>query len=754
MRARSYETAYASAIVAAGTIAIVLSLHNLYVSPISPRWLIIAGFTLVSGAMTLRMSSVPTSFSVSDTFTLATLLLFGPSAATLTVALDALVMALCVGKRQSGLKLAFNATEPALAMWLAGQLFAGLAGGRAFVDPASVGSLLLPLTFCTAVYFVLQTGLVAVVVALSTEKPIFDVWRDNYTRLWASFFGGAYIAGLLVFATRELGPAYLIVVLPLPLILHYTFKIALGSIEDHINHLARLDTERSRAEGARRQSETMFRTLTETMAAAVFIHADERFHYVNPAAEVMTGYSREELSTMAFRQITDPASQELLQSRLSELKDGAERTRSCEIKLVTKGGEDRWVEISAALIPFEGRPAVIGAAFDITERKWAEDQLRQAQKMEAVGRLAGGVAHDFNNLLTAIVGYSELLHRQVAHNDQLRSDVEEIQRAADRASDLTRQLLAFGRKQVLKPTVIDLNLSVAGIQRMLQRLIGEHVELQTISARGLGHVKGDPGQIDQVIINLAVNARDAMANGGKLTIETRNVDLDERQARKLGSATAGRYVVLSVNDTGVGIEPDTMGHLFEPFFTTKDVGKGTGLGLATVYSIVKQSGGYISVASEPEHGTTFTIYFPCVEDAVESSEARNAPEPRKGSETVLLVEDEHAVRGLATQVLQQLGYRVLDAESGEAALRLSRSHHEPIHLLVSDVVMPGISGLDLVGRLLRERPDLKVLFMSGYSDHMLAEHNSTVPHGAFLQKPFTPTRLAQVVREVLDVAPV
>ena len=393
---------------------------------------------------------------------------------------------------------------------------------------------------------------------------------------------------------------------------------------------------------------------------------------------------------------------------------------------------------------------VWGTQRDVTEQRHLEEQFRQAQKMEAVGQLAGGIAHDFNNLLTAILGNTQLLLRDLPPGDAKRGDVEEIRKASERAASLTRQLLAYSRRQMLQPEVLDLNVVVAEMDKMLRRLIGEHIALEAVLAPDLGRVRADPNQIEQVIVNLAVNARDAMPDGGKLTIETANVDLDEAFAQAHLGSVPGSYAQLAVTDTGAGMDATVRAHLFEPFFTTKEVGKGTGLGLATVYGIVKQSGGYISVYSEPGRGSSFKIYLPRIATPPEAAAGPQKGGPAPGSETVLVVEDEPAVLTLSRRALEAQGYVVLAASDPIAALRVVERHGGTIHLLLTDVVMPGLSGRELADRLTAQRPGIRVLYMSGYPGDAVVQHGTLPSGSAFLQKPFSPDGLARKVRDVLD----
>jgi signal transduction histidine kinase/CheY-like chemotaxis protein len=434
-----------------------------------------------------------------------------------------------------------------------------------------------------------------------------------------------------------------------------------------------------------------------------------------------------------------------------------EAVENVEVVLAPESGQRRAILASGRPI-VDARGTKLGAVValhDVTEERWLEAQFRQAQKMEAVGQLAGGVAHDFNNLLTVISSYSEMVLQGLAPSDPNRADLEEIRHAALRAAGLTRQLLAFSRKQVMQPRVLDLNSEVvAGVEKMLRRLIGEDIELVTALDSNLGLVNADPGQLEQVIVNLAVNARDAMPEGGRLVIQTANVELGAEGAGRHLGAKPGLYVMLAISDTGTGMSRETVARMFEPFFTTKDPGKGTGLGLATVHGIVKQSSGDIWVYSEPGQGTTFKVYLPRADSQVADAVPVLPRQHVRGrGETILLVEDDAALRGLARKILVAGGYAVLEARTGEEAMAVCARGEQPVDLIVTDAVMPGMSGRALAERLAAVRPTARLLLISGYTDDDILRRGILDPRMAFLQKPFTPGALAQKVREVLDTTP-
>jgi PAS domain S-box-containing protein len=474
----------------------------------------------------------------------------------------------------------------------------------------------------------------------------------------------------------------------------------------------------------------------------------------NPALVTLFGYDSAEAMTDAgvMNSYVDAEDRE----RWRDLLETKGSVEGFEMRLRRHDGGEIWVRESARAVrdPSGAVEYYEGMIEDVTQRKSLEEQFRQAQKMEGVGQLAGGIAHDFNNLLTVISSYADMLAQSFPEGDERVEDATAISNAAARSAELTRQLLAFSRQQVLQPRVLDLNEVIADVQKILGRLLREDIEIATVFAPTLGAILADPGQVEQVIVNLAVNARDAMPKGGTLTITTANVELDATYADAQRTMEPGLYTVLTMTDTGIGMEADVRRRIFEPFYTTKELGKGTGLGLATVYGIVKQSNGYVWVDSEPGRGATFTVYLPQVQGGAEpiAPSSATATAAVGGHETILLVEDEEGVRKLTLKVLQRLGYTVLTATNGEEALNVLEQRGASIDLVITDVIMPKLAGHDLAERLSQRYPRCRVLFMSGYAPDAIGRHRVLDKRTAFLPKPFSPTGLGQKVREVLDAA--
>jgi PAS domain S-box-containing protein len=514
-------------------------------------------------------------------------------------------------------------------------------------------------------------------------------------------------------------------------------------------------TERVSAQRARAETEIKYRKLIEQVAAISYIAeigVSGQWYYVSPQIETMFGYSAEEWLSNSKDWIRYIPIDDHPIVHAAEENSARGEPFQAEYRITRKDGNVIWVSDTAVVVRgSDSHPVMEGLIVDITDRKMLENQLLQARKMEAVGRLAGGVAHDFNNLLTIIKGYVEMAMQRCLDRPELHSDIRRIEDAADRAVTLVRQLLAFSRKQVLRPKILDLNAIVMNLDQLLRRLMSENIAIKTFVSKDVGAIKADPGQIEQVIMNLVVNARDALPDGGRILIETSNVDLDSAYTRDHTIVRPGPYVLLAVTDTGIGMTADTAAHIFEPFYTTKESGRGTGLGLSTVYGIVKQSGGYIWVYSELGKGTTFKVYLPRVKDAVQTPAAETPVSTAcKGHETILLVEDEPDVRELTQMVLTERGYRVIEALTPEDAERLAGNNGAEIHLLLTDVVMPGMSGRELAKRLTGRYPNLRVLYMSGYTYNVIAQDGTLEEGISFLQKPFTPQVLTQKVRESLD----
>lgn len=515
-------------------------------------------------------------------------------------------------------------------------------------------------------------------------------------------------------------------------------------------------TDRKRAEEAVvREKELLDRTIESIPGMLYLFNQDGEFLRWNKNIETISGYSGEEIAGMRPLDFIDSRDRELVGERIGEVFSTGKS--AAEARFLTKSGERIPVVLTGQRIDLDGVPCQVGVGIDLSELKRAEkekalleEQLRQSQKMEALGRLAGGVAHDFNNILTGINGSAEMILRRMPPTDDLRAEIQEILDAGERAARLTSQLLAFSRKQVISPRVIRPNEILDRSQKMLRRIIGEDVELVFLPSPGLDSIKADPAQIDQILVNLAVNARDSMPGGGRVVVKTRNVTVDEAFCASQVDAQPGDYVMVAVSDTGHGMDASTVANIFDPFYSTKAVGKGTGLGLATVFGIVKQNEGFIRVASEPGQGTTFEVYFRSSDEPAEPLPAEEESDLPHGTETVLLVEDEPMVRDLARQILEQFGYSVIDMEDGQAAYGHCAEYDDPVDILVTDVIMPGMNGLELYRELLKTRPGLKVLFISGYTADVIGLEAELEEGMGFLQKPFSLKRLIRAVRVMLD----
>lgn len=511
-------------------------------------------------------------------------------------------------------------------------------------------------------------------------------------------------------------------------------------------------TEQKQTETILQESEEKYRLLVENAGEAIFIAQDETIKFCNPATERLTGYLKEELASISFVKFIHPEDREMVLERYQKRLRNEKVETGYSFRFIDRNGMGHWVYITSTITSWEGKPATLNFVNDISSQKNMEAQLRQAQKMEAVGTLAGGVAHDFNNLLTTIIGNAELALMQIYKGNPLNEYIEEIKNAGNTAASLTRQLLTFSRKQMIQPKVLSINRILHDMEKMLRRLIREDIEMVLDLDSELWPVNIDPGQIEQVSMNLVVNAGDAMPKGGKLLIETANVHLDRTYFRNHGvENTSGAYVMLALTDNGTGMDEKTRDRIFEPFFTTKEMGQGTGLGLSTVYGIMKQNNGYVWVYSEPGKGTTFKVYFPKAgADEVSDTEEQVGDDLLIGSETILVVEDSKPLLKITQKMLEKYGYRILTAQNGREALEVFSGHDGPIHLILTDLVMPKMGGQDLVEKIQSEKPEVKLVYMSGYTDRAISDNGMLHKDVNFIQKPFSSNDLVRKVREVLN----
>ena len=708
----------------------------------APYWVGLVALTLFAGPFSIRLSSARATISASETLVLALAILFGPAPATLTVVLDALMVSLW-NRDDNHYRTWFSVAQRAIAVWLSAQLYYGLSDAAPlFREPVELGYVALPLLALTTSYFLLSGWLAGTGVWVDHYVSPFQILKERWTQLGLNFVLTLGLLALLVLNSGDLWLAAAGLLIPLLLLAYVSSMVT----------ERRLKRRTTTAEGER-----TFQELAENIHDVLWVMNAKRFEftYVSPAYERVWGRDRRDVHDPA-KGWTGAIHAEDRERVLAVLRpDTVARGFKVEYRVVRPDGTVRWIKDRGFPIS-ESDGAVrriVGTAEDVTDRRKLEQQLVSSQKMEGMGRLAGGVAHDFNNLLTAILGYSESIVRQSDPSDPLHEDALEVQRAGEKAAALTRQLLAFSRRQVLKMTVVDLNDVVRDVHDLLGRLIGEDIVTETRLAPDLERVTADRSQLEQILINLVVNARDAMPDGGRLKITTSIADLEETDTGQF-TIPAGRYAILAVRDTGIGMDPQTQAQIFEPFFTTKGPGEGSGLGLATVYGTVKQLGGYIEVTSAPGRGTTFTISLPRTDQPVTrvARPESTSVVPERG-ETILVVEDDAAVRRWAAQVLRGAGYDVLEAATPDAALRIADGGGL-IHGVLTDVIMPGMNGKQMVTRLLEARPDLKVLYMSGYSGTTYFNRSIVArAQERLLDKPFTRDTLLRTLREVLEDDP-
>jgi signal transduction histidine kinase/ActR/RegA family two-component response regulator len=747
---------YISLVMFCGPLVLAYCLFKAFTSnPLT--WLLLAGITAIGSFIPISIpyakgnKGQSIKITVSDVFIFVAIILYSPEVAVCMALVDG-----CLGSIRIKIfyRIAFNMSQMALVTFSIGHLFYRLQGQHPPLSATNINHtslLFLNLGLCAFLFFILNTGSIALAISLVTRNRILEVWKQNFLWGWVTNLAGALAAAVIFLNFGQMQFFSFGIAIPVVVVIYHAYRMN--------QHRILMQQESERFQSTLDALSSHVALLDDcgriiTMNAAWCQFADAR-HLFGPDFGVGVNYLKI-LETPAGHQVKESIA---LASGLREVlgRQRDEFYMECSLHSLD---EKHWFAIRATRFSGNGPGRVVVAQEDITARKLAEEalrlseeQLRQSQKMEAVGVLAGGIAHDFRNLLMVILGYTDLISGSTPEGDPLHDAAEEITRAANSASTMTRQLLAFSRKELVQPRVINLNTTLSEMEKLLERLIGEDIELATILRPDLCLVKADPGQIEQVVMNLAVNSRDAMPNGGKLIIETDNVELDQMYEQVGADFQPGSYAMLAVSDTGCGIDKETVSRIFEPFFTTKEVGKGTGLGLATVYGIVKQSGGQIYVYSEPGLGTTFKIYLPRYGEAVESAAEGNTHSASPpGSETVLLVEDEKKVRQIVRLMLEKKGYNVLEASQAIEALTVSETYKGPIHLMITDVVMPHMKGYELAERMVPLRPDTRVLFISGFTGNGLHHASLRRPDTAFLHKPFTLNTLAHKVRVVLDAA--
>ena len=727
--------AFVWSVVAMGAAVIGYSLIEVLSAPPGMNWLLLAVFTFVSSPFSIRIPSVPLTISVTETFVFASALLFGPAAAVLTVAVDGLIVSMSGAHRHLQRTL-FNIAEPAVSIWVAAECFHLVSGtGPLFGQRVAIGQIFFPLIVLTTAFFLLNVLLQSRAVAFEMRVSPWKFLRPQAPHVVLNFAASLALVVLVAWNADNFVVMTVGVLAPLMLVAFVSSKMA---------------SDRRETQAALQESETRYRELAENIREVLWM-MDARTHrllYLSPAYERVWGRAPDSVVERGAgwqEAIHEEDRERVIDAFLTEATRGE---LDIEYRIVRADGSVRWIhDRGFPVTDADGQVRrLAGIAEDITDRRGLEQQLAQSQKMEGIGRMAGGIAHDFNNILTVIMGFSDLVLMQVGEAHPARDDAQQIRRAVRKAAGLTNQLLAFSRQQVLKMRVVDLNAVVGDVQRMLQRVLGDDLVFETALPETLKPITADPSQLEQILVNLAVNARDAMPRGGTFTVETENVTLAEPMVAGDSLVGPGHYTVLRVSDTGEGMNEATLARIFEPFFTTKAHGKGSGLGLASVYGTVKQLGGHIGVTSQVRRGTCFTIYFPQATGRVgHDTESDVRAVAARGTETVLLVEDDELVRRFVANVLRRSGYRVLEAAGPEIALGLAVSHDGPIDLVLTDIVMPGMNGEQMVERL--GLADVKVLFMSGYRD---AE---VFPNGVpdtLLGKPFTRDTLLSRVRAVLQ----